>query len=340
MGAIFMKLKWYLFFLTIFTVSTVIYNYIDNQPVSSIKIGVLMIGESRYEKFTGLKKGLEDLGYEEKDISFLIKNANDQKDKLPILVDSLIKETPDILVTLGAAETLAVKDKLTKSEQKIPVVFVGVVAPKEMGIIQDYMSPNEPFTGINNYHTNLSAKRLEVFHDLIPSIERFHVLYDADIEISRLSLEKAEEAAKILSVAIIPENVADPAFFEKIEANVRKNDAILVLPGFRMESLTDEIIQLSKKNRLPVMGLYEHEVQEGFLTSYGASFYDLGYQAARYVSLIIQGNSPEDLPVELPDKIRFLINKEVKEELGITLNEDLLYIADLIDQSSNGGDGK
>ncbi|PLR83662.1 ABC transporter substrate-binding protein [Bacillus sp. V33-4] len=330
-----MKLKWYLFFLTILTVSIVLYNYVEKKADSPIKIGVLMIGDSRLEKFSGLKKGMTDLGYDDKDIKFLFKNAHDRKENLINDIDSLLKKNPDVIVTLGGIETLDLQARLENSKQNIPVVFAGVAAPKEIGLIKDYKSPGGQFTGINNYHTSISGKRMEIFHDLVPSIQRFHVLYDEEIETSRLSLEKTREAAGELSIMIIPGNVGEPDFFQKIETNLRKGDAIIILPGFRIESLTNEIVQLSKKYGLPVMGLYEQEVKEGYLASYGASFYDQGYQSARYVSLIIQGNSPRDIPVELPDSIRFLVNRQVQEELGINLNKNLLYIADLID-----GDGK
>ena len=85
------------------------------------------------------------------------------------------------------------------------------------------------------------------------------------------------------------------------------------------------------------MGLYDFEAEKGLLASYGASFYSQGYQAARFVSLILQGNKPGDLPVELPDGIRFVINQDTKEELGLSYNQDLLYIADFIHSGAKGG---
>ena len=112
--------------------------------------------------------------------------------------------------------------------------------------------------------------------------------------------------------------------------NADKNDAILVLPSFRIESLTDKIVALTVDKHIPSMGLYDFEAEKGLLASYGASFYSQGYQASRFVSLILQGNKPGDLPVELPDGIRFVINQQTKDSLGVSYNEDLLFIADFI----------
>ncbi|MBS4192190.1 ABC transporter substrate-binding protein [Bacillus sp. FJAT-49705] len=329
-----MKTKWYFFILTVVTVSVFINNYFSVHENTPFKVGVLMIGDSRLEKLTGLKKGLKELGYEEDAIDFEVKNAKDNQGLLDNKINELLKKKPDLIVTLGGVETIALKEKMEEQKIRIPVVFAGVAAPKETGIIEDYRSPGGLFTGINNFHTGLAGKRLELFHELVPSVQRFHVLYDKDVEVSVLSLENTIEAAADLSLQILPTNVSDAEFEAKLSQNLQKNDALLILPGFRIESLIKEISQFSKKYKIPVMGIYGDEVEEGFLASYGTSFFDQGYQAARYVSLIIQGNSPADIPVELPDSIRFIVNPKIKDELGIELNNDLMDIADFIDDES------
>jgi putative ABC transport system substrate-binding protein len=85
------------------------------------------------------------------------------------------------------------------------------------------------------------------------------------------------------------------------------------------------------------MGIYEHEVKRGILASYGASLSDQGYQSARFVSLILKGNRPSDLPVELPDSIRFNVNKNQIQSLGLPVNHDLLYIADFTETDKKQG---
>ncbi|WP_312474062.1 ABC transporter substrate-binding protein [Neobacillus sp.] len=323
-----MKTKLYLFLVTILTVSIIFLTFISNDDRTPVKIGVVMIGDGRHEKLTGLQKGMQELGYHKGDVKYVVKSAHDNEEVLDTKINELIKGKPALIVTLGGIETLKLKEKMEQQHIKIPVVFAGVAAPKEMGIIKDYRLPGGLFTGINNYHTNLSGKRLELFHDLVPSIQRFHILYDENIEVSKLSLENTKQASEKLSLKILPCNVSDPSFKSKLKGSLQKNDALLILPGFRMESLTKEMAQFSRDNKVPAMGIYEQEA--GVLASYGASFFDQGYQAARFVSLIIQGNSPAEIPVELPDRFRFIVNQHVKNELGIELNKNLIHIPDFI----------
>lgn len=332
-----MKTKWYFFFLTTIAVSVVLYAWLGIQEEDSAEVGILMIGENRYEKFTGLQAGLEDLGYSSKEVQFIVMNAKDDESHLGKQIDQLLSEEPEVIVTLGGIETQHLKKKMDQQHKQIPVVFAGLAAPKELGLIEDYKSPGGLFTGINNYHASISGKRLELLTSLVPGIERVHVIYDSKIDVSKLSLKETRAAAGILEVPVFPCDASTKECLNTLRKNVGPKDAILVLPSFRIESLTDEIVELTLKKKIPAMGLYDFEAEKGLLASYGASFYSQGYQASRFVSLILQGNKPGDLPVELPDSIRFVINQQTKDSLGVTYDQDLLYIADLIHPGVQGG---
>lgn len=324
-----MKTRWFLFFLTILTFTFIFYSSLSFDKEVPVRIGILMMGEERHEKYIGLTKGLEDLGYDLNNLDFIVKAANNTT-SLEKQIKELLKEDLNLIVTLGGIETTELKREMEKEDKNIPVVFAGVAAPMEIGLIDDYRTPGGNFTGINNYHTSLSGKRLELLCELIPSIKRVLVLYDQDVSVSRLSLEKTKEAADILSITTLPFDVTNPDYKKDIEKAVQKNDAILILPSFRTESLTEEIVALSKNYRIPVMGIYENEVKAGYVASYGTSFFDQGYQSARFVSSILQGNSPSQIPTELPDSVRFLINREVVDELDITIDSHLISIAEFI----------
>lgn len=327
---ILMKLKWFVFFLCIIVVSSITYSFFGEKESTTTKIGVLMVGESRYEKFFGLSKGLQDIGFKETELQFIVKNAHENADKLPVLINSLLNEDPGIIVTLGGIETVRLKTELEKKNIHIPVVFAGVAAPKEVGLIDDFRQPGGMFTGINNYHTIISGKRLELFTELVPNIKRVFVIYDETIDLSLLSLAETRKAAQKLKIEIIPIDMNDPNYKNKIEQNSQMGDGLLILPSYKIEARTEELVEITKENKLPSMALYQHEVENGFLAGHGASFYEQGYQAARYVSAIIQGNSPSEMPVELPDEIRFMVNKEVSDQLGITLNSDWLFNAEIV----------
>lgn len=295
------------------------------------RIGVLMTGENRLNKLDGLKDGLIDLSYDLKEFEFVVREASDDADRLNDLASQLLEENLDLIVAFGAIEAQTLQNVMAEKNKYKPVVFIGIAAPKEIGLIEDYRRPGGHFTGINNYHSSLSPKRLELFHELIPGMEKIGVIYSHNIEISNMSMDMTKKAAEQLDIDIIPIDISSEKGIEALEDVAPDVDGLLSLPSFQVESYAEEIVSIANEAKIPAMGIYDHEVDMGYLVSYGSSFYEQGYQGARHVSHIIQGNDPGDIPVEVPDKMVFFINKPVSEELGIHMNEDLLELVQFVE---------
>lgn len=325
-----MKRKWIIVisvFLFISTIGFLIFNPEKEQP--SFKVGVLMTGENRLVKLEGMKNGLENLGYNMSSIEFIIKSANDNRDELDDLAKILLLEDLDVIVTLGGIETQVLDRKMKELQQFIPTVFVGIAAPYELGLIQDYQYPGTYFTGINNFHMNLSVKRLEMLLDLVPEMERVFLIYSGGIDISEMSLQMVVEAANRKNIDIIEVDLNRTGALKQLEAATTERDGILTLPSYQVELLAEDIAAVANEKKVPTMGIYDDDVEAGFLFSYGSTFYDQGYQAARHVSLILQGNKPENLPVELPDVIRFILNEDIHSKLNVEVNEDIRKLAEI-----------
>ena len=66
------------------------------------------------------------------------------------------------------------------------------------------------------------------------------------------------------------------------------------------------------------------------MASYGPAGHESGRQAARLVDKILKGADPAEIPVEVNNKIEFVINLKVAKALGITIAPEVLYRADRI----------
>lgn len=309
----------------------------SNSEAPQYKIGVLLAGDSRVEKLDGLKKGLSDLGYDPESFQFTVLNGKDEQQQIPELSKKLVRGNLDVIVAMGAIEALELKKQMDSTDKEIPVVFAGISAPMELGLIDDYRKPGGSFTGIDNNHLGLSAKRLEMLVKLVPKVRRVAIIYDGSLDVSNMSLKEAIDAAQKLGVPFITFDISTPGLLGKLEAQTLPTDGLLILLGHQIEASTRLLVDFADRHHLPSMGIYEGDVKDGYLIGYGASYFNQGYQAARHVSLLLKGNDPAVIPVELPDNVRFLINERKVEDLGIKLDPDTRQIADLIGNESEGG---
>ena len=94
---------------------------------------------------------------------------------------------------------------------------------------------------------------------------------------------------------------------------------------------TDQLIglvEITAKNRLPMVYAFREAVEAGGLMSFGPKSTDLWRGAANYVDKILKGAKPADLPVEQPTKFEVVINLKTAKALGLTIPQSLLLRAD------------
>jgi len=80
--------------------------------------------------------------------------------------------------------------------------------------------------------------------------------------------------------------------------------------------------------RLPTLAPLKEYVLAGSLLSFGASLPAHRRRAAYYVSRILKGSKPSDLPVERPTHFELAVNVTTAKALGLPLPPTLFVLAD------------
>ena len=91
----------------------------------------------------------------------------------------------------------------------------------------------------------------------------------------------------------------------------------------------DLIVRLAARHRLPAI-YHRRNFVAGGLVSYGPNLVEQYRQAAGYVSRILQGEKPADLPVQAPTRYELVINLKTAKALGLTVPASMLATADEI----------
>lgn len=295
------------------------------QPLSSgeppLRVGILIASDIRESKIQGLTDGLERYGfYRDQNLQLIIRNAQDQPDRLPGLARELVELKPDLIVATGASEALAAQ-KATR-ERPVPIIFVGVGLPQELGLVESLAHPGGHITGVDNYYVELSGKRLEHFHRLLPEVRRITVIYDPRVTPSEVGLQRVRDVAGQLGIAIQSVQVTSREDVVRVISGLdrQKVDGAMLLCSLLFELTTDEIHRASIASGIPVLGVSEDQTRAGLLASYGMPYYAEGVQASRLVAKVLRGQDPGLIPVESPARVEFVVNLETAARLGLRLD--------------------
>ncbi len=304
-------------------------------------IAIVASGQSRLVKAQSLEQGLRDRGYvPEENLYITIYDAENHGDRLSELTRQAIASDPDILVTLGGIETQIAKKEV--SDADLPIVFIGVADTVDWGVVASFRHPGRGITGIDNGYIEITSKRLEYLTLLLPQARRVLVLYSSQITPSRAALAQAQWAAPHLGLSLQAADINDERALQRFADALQPGqaDAILITPSFTLENaLPATLLPAATRAGIPIVGLNQDVVAAGGLAAYGASFQNMGYQAARLVDKVLHGVPPGDIPVEFPDTPEFTVNRDVVTALDLAIDPETMCLADHILPEMSTGEG-
>ena len=304
---------------------------VEGQSTKIARVGILSTGSPRSAPiYQAFEQRLRELGYlEGQNLIIEFRNADGRIDRLPGFAAEMVSLNADVVVVATDPATHAMKTASTK----IPVVLVSVnYDPVQLGYILSLARPATNITGVVFLHRELTAKRLELFKEMLPSVKRVGVLSEPD---ATEQLGAVQAANKSIGLTLQTVQVQAPSYdFEgafRIATRARA-EALLVFTTPVIFRDRSKIAQLALKNRLPTSFAHREHVDAGGLMSYGPNFPDMWRLAANYVDKILKGAKPADLPVEQPTKFELVINMKTAKALGLTIPQSILIRADEVIQ--------
>lgn len=288
------------------------------------RVGVIA-NTKGYEAF---QNGLKELAYTEgENIALEFRSLEAPNVRLATVAAELARMKVDVIVATNTAAVLAAK----QATSTIPIVMLAG-DPVESGLVADLGRPEGNVTGLRINEEDTRARRIELLKEAVPAIARLAVLTTSATPGANLNLKDAERTATALAMQLQSLALRRPEDLEQTFATMtaQRADSLLVLPATLAFVHRTRIVTLAIKHKLPAMFWRREFVDIGGLMAYGPDQTALYRRAADYVSKILQGARPGDLPVEEPSKFELAVNLKTARALGLTIARSVLLLADQV----------
>jgi putative tryptophan/tyrosine transport system substrate-binding protein len=278
-----------------------------------------------------LRHGLRDLGYiDGKNIVIEFRGAEGKLDRIPSLINELVKLKIDVLVLPILAAIRAAR----QANKTIPIVMVSGRDPVEDGLVDSLARPGGNITGLSTLSRDLAGKRFELLTEVLPQLSRVGILSKSDEPSAAAGLfEDYQTAAQAFKIQIQSLDVRGPA--PDLEGAFRtaitgRLSAIITITSAPLFLQRKRIADLAITNRLPTLYQGSAWVEAGGLLSYSNNDIEAFRRAAVYVDKILKGAKPGELPIERPTRFEFVINLNTAKQIGLNIPQSVLFRADKV----------
>ena len=281
------------------------------------------------DRLRSFRQGLRDLGLVEgQNVAIDYRWAENKTDRLPELAADLARRQIAVIAAVGGiGPALAAKAATTT----IPIVFIVSADPVTLGLVASLARPGGNLTGINFFNAELTGKRLELLHELVPTAKRVAVLVNpvnADYTNSALREVDAVIRSTALHVQVLNASTIREINTAFATFSSERPDAIFVSQDPFFNGRRIQLVQLAARYGVPASYSARDYAEAGGLMSYGANIADAWRQAGAYAGRIVKGAKPADLPVVQSSKFELVINAQTATMLGLNVPDKVLSVAD------------
>jgi putative tryptophan/tyrosine transport system substrate-binding protein len=277
---------------------------------------------------TAFRQSLAETGYVEgQNVAIEYRWADQRIDRLPALATELVSRQVSVILTSGGvAPALAAK----AATSTIPIVFAVGADPVKGGLVASISRPEGNVTGVSFLATGITSKQLAILRDLVPNAAVIAVLVNPNNPEAEAITRDMQEASRALRIEALVLQVGSPRDLDSTFERLVEKRAEAILMGADQLFLSNhhQLIVLAARYRIPALFEQRESVLSGGLMSYGPSAKNAYRSAGIYVSRILRGAKPSELPILLPTKYDLVINLKTAKALGVSVPNSMQMLAD------------
>ena len=289
------------------------------------KKDVFRIGISQFithQSLDATREGFVDelvkQGYVEgKNIEIDLQNAQGEQRNLKTISQQLA-ESSDVVLAIATPSA----QSLANTTQTTPVIFSAVTDPVSAKLVESREHPGGNVTGTSDQSSDAISTQINLIKKVLPKAKTIGILYTQSEPNSVVQKDEAKRLLEEKGFTVVEKTILDSnnvkAAAESLMAEV---DMVFVPTDNIISSTMETVKQVSIKHKVPVFGGSTEMVAVGGLYNYGTNYEELGRQTARMLVRILKGEKPENIAVELPEKLELHTNQEMAAALGIDISK-------------------
>lgn len=289
------------------------------------KKDVFRIGISQFithQSLDATREGFVDelakQGYVEgKNIEIDLQNAQGEQRNLKTISQQLA-ESSDVVLAIATPSA----QSLANTTQTTPVIFSAVTDPVSAKLVESREHPGGNVTGTSDQSSNAISTQINLIKKVLPKAKTIGILYTQSEPNSVVQKDESKRLLEEKGFTVVEKTILDSNNVKAAAESLMVEVDMVFVPTDNIISSTMETVkQVSIKHKVPVFGGSTEMIAVGGLYNYGTNYEELGRQTARMLIRVLKGEKPENIAVELPEKLKLHTNQEMADALGIDISK-------------------
>ena len=289
------------------------------------KKDVFRIGISQFithQSLDATREGFVDelakQGYVEgKNIEIDLQNAQGEQRNLKTISQQLA-ESSDVVLAIATPSA----QSLANTTHTTPVIFSAVTDPVSAKLVESREHPGGNVTGTSDQSSDAISTQINLIKKVLPKAKTIGILYTQSEPNSVVQKDEAKRLLEEKGFSVVEKTILDSNNVKAAAESLMAEVDIVFVPTDNIISSTMETVkQVSIKHKVPVFGGSTEMIAVGGLYNYGTNYEELGRQTARMLIRVLKGENPENIAVELPEKLELHTNQEMADAFGIDISK-------------------
>lgn len=263
----------------------------------------------------GFKKALKDKGIK---VSYDEQNAQADMNNTQTIANNFVGDKVDLIFANATPSATAALN----ATKDIPIIFTSVTDPVGAGLVEAFDKPGKNITGTTDNHPEATKKTISFITDEVKA-KNIGVIFNSGEQNSVVQVDEVKKIAEEKGAKLVEVSVSTTAEVKQAaESLVGRVDAIYIPTDNTVVTALDSVIAVANSKKIPLFVGELDSMKKGAVAASGFSYFDLGYQSGVMAADILSGNKKaSEIPVELPNSLKLVINTKAAEAQGLTVNE-------------------